>query len=193
MVKVRNYTTEKILKYVKSLPSYKKVPSGYWLVAIRSNEDTLDVYDDKLYVFKGQKSIDVMSCTTNSGAYGLKNFFKWNVNGTAVIKSGEWYYDVYQKGLHKGRMTALRQVGDMIYYRDGNKDNKIDETGKLEIGNNNTNLHCNDYNFKKGIKSWFIGGWSVGCIVVNDLTKYYNLMDLVGYNKVSICLIKEFN
>jgi len=40
-----------------------------------------------------------MSGTTNSGSYGLLNYFKWNSKGDAVIKSDEIYYNVYKRGL----------------------------------------------------------------------------------------------
>lgn len=190
--KVKSYTDKGILKQVKSMPTFKGIPKGYWICAIRSNEDTYNVYDDKIYIFKGSEFIMVMSGTTNTGGYGLKNFFKWNKKGAAIIKSNEWYYDVYQKGLHRGRMLALRQVGNMKYYRDGNADNRVDETGLITVENNYTNFHCNDYNMKRGIKTWVIDGWSVGCIVANNIHKYYKFLDLLGYEKVSLCLLKEF-
>ena len=38
-----------------------------------------------------------------------------------------------------------------------------------------------------------IGGWSLGCQVVNDREKYYKIIDLVKNQKsVSFCLINEF-
>jgi len=190
--KVKSYTSVQLLERVALTEGFKGYPLGYWILAIRSTEDTYNVMDDKFYIFSHKIFVDVITGTTNSGGYGLKNFAKWNTKGTAIIKSDEWYYDVYQIGLHKGRMQALRQVGNMKYYRDGNGDNKIDEKGEIEVANNYTNFHCNDYSIKKGITSWAIGGWSVGCIVANDLTKYYELLKRVGNNRVSLCLIKEF-
>lgn len=194
MTNVKNYTDKELLARVKSLDSYNHIPAGYWLLAVRSNEDAYNKYDDKVYLFEGLEFVDVASCTTNSGAYGLKNFRKWNRKGAAVIKSDEWYYDVYRYGLHKGKMEALRQIKPMKYYRDGNGDTRIDETGEIEKANNYTNFHCNDYTLKTGIKSWVIGGWSTGCIVCNDLGKYHYWIKKFELSKqpVSLCLIKEF-
>jgi len=189
---VKSYTDKQLLEHVININGFNGLPQGYWILAIRSNEDVFDVFDDKFYIFKGSEFIDVMTGTTNTGSYGLKAFTKWNKNGAAIIKSNEWYYDVYQKGLHRGKMTALRQVGKMKYYRDGNKDKKIDEVGTIYEDNYYTNFHTNDYTMTKGIKTWVIGGWSVGCLVSNNIEKYYNFLSKVGYNKVSLCLIKEF-
>ena len=192
MSSVKKYRDVDLLKRVSEIDGFTRYPVGYWIIAVRSQEDTYNKFDDKIYIFKGERFVSVMSGTTNTGGYGLKNFAKWNSKGAAIIKSDEWYYGVYQKGLHRGRMTALRQVGNMKYYRDGNGDNRVDEKGKLTVKNNYTNFHCNDYSMKKGIKSWTIGGWSVGCITINDITKYYDFIGSLGSEKVSLCLIKEF-
>jgi hypothetical protein len=192
MSSIKKYKDVDLLKRVSEIEGFTHYPVGYWIIAVRSQEDTYNKFDDKIYIFKGERFVSVMSGTTNTGGYGLKNFAKWNSKGAAIIKSDEWYYDVYQKGLHKGKMIALRQVGNMKYYRDGNGDNRVDETGEVTIGNNYTNFHCNDYSMKKGIKSWVIGGWSVGCVTINDITKYYDFMRLIGNEQVSLCLIKEF-
>lgn len=197
---VKNYTDQQLIDRMKSLPSFRYVPDGHHIIAVRSQEDIPDTYDDKLYLFKGDKCLAVMTCTTNSGTYGLKNFMKWNRKGTAVIKSNEVYYDVFQKsdGIkvrhHKDKMECLRQMGNMKYYRDGNRNNKIDETGQIYEGNYATNVHCNSYTRRKGILSWLIGRFGVGCIVVNNLTMYYTglLRPIPFYKRITFTLLKEF-
>ena len=67
MSNVRFYTDKQILDRVKSLPSFQFIPSDYWLCGIRSTEDKSDNYDDKFYLFKGEKFIMVTSGTTNPG------------------------------------------------------------------------------------------------------------------------------
>lgn len=200
MTNVRNYTDKQLLDRMKSLPSFKYLPTGMHIIAVRSEEDAPDRYDDKLYLFDCDVCISVMSCTTNSGVYGLKNFSKWNRKGTAVVKSDEVYYDVFEKSdgvkvrHHNGKVDCLRQVGTMKYYRDNNIDDKIDEKGNIYEGNYSTNVHPNSYKYTRGILSWLIGRWGTGCLVVNDLTKYFNvLLKRIPFKKkVTYTLLKEF-
>jgi hypothetical protein len=197
--KVRNYTTEELINRVKSLSSFKKMPTEYWIIGIRSEEDTYNTFDDKFYLFNKKEFIMVLPGTTNSGGKGLLSFLNWNKKGVAVIKSEEIYYNVYEKSdgvhvrHHNGKMECLRQVGPMFYYRDGDKNKTIDEVGEVTFANNGTNLHANSYEFKAGIRSWLIGGWSVGCNVINDLTKYYQMLGLMPLKeKITFVLLKEF-
>ena len=200
MTNVKNYTDKNLIDRMKSLSSFIKIPTGIHLIAVRSNEDEPNKYDDKLYVFNNEICIGVMSCTTNSGLYGLKNFKKWNRKGTAVIKSDEVYYNVFEKSdgenvrHHNGKMECLRQTAPMKYYRDNNLDNKIDEVGTIYEANNSTNVHANSYKYIKGIVSWVIGRWGTGCLVVNNLSKYYNvlLFNIPLKTKITLTLLKEF-
>lgn len=197
---VQNYTDKQLTDRMKSLPSFKFIPKGIHLIAVRSSEDEPDKYDDKLYVFIGHKCKFVTSCTTNAGLKALKNPFRFNKAGIAVTKSEEVYYNTFIKSdgnfvrHHNGKMQCLRQVAPMKYYRDGNKDSKIDESGKIYEGNYSTNIHSNDYNRKAGIWSTIIGGWSYGCTVVNNLTKYNRMLDLIPYNQpITFTVLKEFD
>jgi len=198
--KVKSYTDKELLDRMKSLDSFTHMPESHHIIALRSKEDVADRYDDKLYLFKGEKFVSVMSCTTNSGKYGLLNFMKWNKKGTAVIKFDEVYYDTFMKSdgdcvrHHNSKMPCLRQMGPMKYYRDNNKDLKIDEAGEVFEANNSTNIHGNSYVAKKGIISWTIGKWGTGCIVVNDLTKYFEVLLLrIKFNKlITFTGLKEF-
>jgi len=186
---VKNYTDKQLIDRMKSLPSFRYLPKGKHIIVLRSIEDAPDRYDDKLYLFDFETCIGVMSCTSNSGTYGLLNFKKWNRKGTAVIKFDEVYYDSFMKSdgkrvrHHNSKMQCLRQIGFLKYFRDRNKDKKIDASGPVYEGNNSTNIHCNSYKWKKGFITWFIGRWGTGCVVVNDLTKYYDvLLKNIPYN-----------
>ena len=197
---VRAYTDKQLIDRMKSLPSYLYVPKGDHLIVVRSNEDASDRYDDKCYHFVHEKCVSVMSCTSNSGKYGLLNFFKWNRKGTAIIKFDEIYYNSFQKSdgrrvrHHNGKMQHLRQIAPLKYYRDDNKDLKIDENGKVYEGNNSTNVHANSYKHKKGVVSWIIGRWGTGCTVINNLTKYYKMLARIPYNQpVTYTGLKEFD
>lgn len=197
---VRSYTDKELINRMKSLPSFLYVPRGIHIIAVRSNEDALDRYDDKLYLFKGEKFISVMSCTTNAGLYGLKKWYKWNKFGTAVIKFDEIYYNSFMKSdgkfvrHHKDKVQCLRQIAPLKYYRDSNSDNKIDENGRIHEGNYSTNIHPNSYAYFEGIRTWWIGKWGTGCTVVNNLTKYWQvLMKKITYNTpITYTGLREF-
>ncbi len=200
MTNVKSYSDKQLIDRMKNLPSFRNIPIGYHIIVVRSNEDEPDKYDDKLYLFKGDKFIDVMSCTSNSGIYGLRNFLKWNSKGTAVIKFDEIYYNSFMKSdgksvrHHNGKLPCLRQIKPLKYYRDNNGNDEIDELGVIYEANNSTNVHCNSYTHKKGIISWIIGRWGTGCTVVNDLTKYWDvLIENIPYNQlITYTGLKEF-
>lgn len=194
---VKNYTDKQLLDRVKVTNGFKAVPKDYWLLAVRSEEDAFNTFDDKVYLFKGEKCELVTSCTTNPGGPALLGGYKkYNKVGAAVIKSDEWYYGVYRYGLHNNRMPALRQQKPMLYYRDGNGDKKVDEVGQITEAVYYTNFHFNSYKVFDRIKntlSKLIGEWSYGCIVCNEEDKYEEIINKTKkQSSVSMCLIKEF-
>ena len=201
---VRKYTDKELLDYVKSLDTFKNIPKGRWIIGVRSNEDATDVFDDKFYEYEGEKFIRVLTGTTNAGYSILKGgFTRYNKKGTAILKANEWYYNVWQFGLHRRRMKALRQVGAKVkVYRDGNKNGKSEEIGEYTRGWYGINYHTNTYDFSKRslrIVKWIIGGWSAGCQVINDRQAYAEQMEWYReayYNNkqefVTYVLIDEF-
>lgn len=194
---VKNYTDDQLLAKVKSLPSFKGIPKGYWLLGVRSQADVFDTFDDKVYLFKGSEFQLATSCTTHPGGPVLVGGWKkYNKLGAAVIKSDEWYYDGFKYGLHNGKMPALRQVKNFKYYRDGNNDKKIDEVGQVYEAVYNTNFHFNSYSVFDKIKNavkQFIGEWSAGCVVCNEEERYEKIINLTKAEaSVSFCLVKEF-
>lgn len=196
-VNVRTYTDRELLDRVSSLASFKGIPAGYWILGVRSNEDESNTYDDKGYLFQGTRCLAVFPMTTNPGREGLINFEKYNSQGCAVVKADEWYYGLWRYGLHKGRMPALKQIRDILYYRDNNKNSKSEEIGKVYKGIIGINFHTNTYDFSpsafKKIINWLIGGWSVGCQVVNNLSLYNKVLSLVkNQDSIAYCLINEF-
>jgi hypothetical protein len=195
MNNVRIYTDTDILQRIKSLPSFKTLPTKRYIVGVRSNEDAENTPDDKFYIFEGERFITMTTGTTNPGAPVLKGgFLKYNKAGAAVVKGDEWYYDVWTYGLHAGKMPALRQVGNFIVYRDGDRDGKSEEIGKPTIGSGfGINFHTMDYNTKSKRILTSIGNWSAGCQVVNDVEKYYQLIPTFkGLGKISYVLLNEW-
>jgi len=204
MTSVRNYTDKELLFKVQSLEGFKKIPSGHWIIGVRSKADLYDTFDDKFYEFVGREFVRVLTGTTNSGGKQLKGGFKsFNKYGSAILKADEWYYDVWQYGMHRGRMPSLRQRGaKVIVFRDGNLNEKAEEIGKPISGWYGINYHTNTYDFSKKslrILKWFIGNWSAGCQVINDREEYLEQMDNFRLlhnsgeqRSVSYCLINEF-
>ena len=189
---VKSYTDKQLLDMARSLPSFKGFPNNYWLLGVQSEEDKFNSFDDKFYLFKGEKFVLVTSGTTNAGKAAMFGYERYNKKGVAVIKTNEWYYDLWESGLHRGKMKALRQISPIKYYRDSNKNTKIEEMGKLYEGIIYCNFHTNSYNRFTKIIRWVIGGWSACCQVCNNPLKYYNILMLTKKQKVSYCLIKEF-
>ena len=189
---MKSYTDKQLLEKAKSLPSFKQLPANYWLLGVQSNEDKFNEFDDKFYLFKGDKFIMVTTGTTNAGLTGLKNYNTYNSEGCAVIKTNEWYYSLWTPGFHKGKMKALKQATPIKFYRDWNKNDKAEEIGKLREGIICINFHTATYQ-PGNIITRLIGGWSTGCQVCNNTADYYKILNLIGSQKyVSYCLLKEF-
>lgn len=196
---VKNYTDESLLDKVQALDSFQCLPGGYWIIGVRSEEDIYNVFDDKFYLYLGDRFIMKLSGTTHSGGYGLKSFLKWNKHGTAHVKSNEWYYGVYMKsdgeGIrhHNGKLPCLRQIRPFLYYRDDNKDEKVDEVGEVRQGIIGANFHVNTYKTVEQAVSLYINGWSTACQVTNDVKKYYAMLKLLPQGTpITYCLLKEF-
>jgi hypothetical protein len=193
------YTDEQLLSRVRGLESFKEMPELLF-IAVRSKADNPDEFDDKFYFFQNGKFRLSATCTTHAGVKSLKGGWKsTNKLGTAVIKSDEIYYNVYQKSdgkkvrHHKDKMPCFRQVGNLKYYRDNNNDDKVDEEGIIYEGNYSTNVHASTYDAKSKVVTAKIGGWSEGCIVLNNRQIYNTLYSLVPEGKkISLALLKEF-
>lgn len=190
---VRPYTDKQLLEKVKSLSSFKNIPSGYWLLGVRSQDDLPNRFDDKIYLFKGEEFVLVTSATTNAGTPTLRQFEKVNKDGAAVLKADEWYYNVWKYGKHNGKVEALLQLGNKVtVYRDTDKDDKSEEQGKLQSGYFGINFHPNTYDLSKP-SGTNIGWWSAGCQVVNNIPNYKLMIGLLKREKlVTYCLINEF-
>jgi hypothetical protein len=189
---VKNYTDSQLLNKVKSLPSFKGLPKGYWILGVQSTEDTFNTFDDKFYLFNGDKFVMRVSGTTNAGVNGLMKYDSYNKEGYAVIKTNEWYYDVWKYGLHRGKMEALKQVRPFLISRDGDKDTRVEEGNSVPVICG-INFHANTYDMTNKEVKEIIGGWSLGCQVVNNTQKYVEIIALLKPQKVvSYCLLKEF-
>ena len=192
---VRSYTDKEIIAKIKSLPSFKVIPNNYYIVGVRSNEDATNKFDDKFYIFLGGQFITMTTGTTNPGSPVLQGgFLKYNKVGAAVVKANEWYYDVWSYGLHMGKMPALKQVGNIKVFRDGDMDGKSEELGKPIEGLYGINFHAATYdaNFK-GLQE-NINEWSAGCFVCNDKQKHLQLINTYfkKQNRTTLVVLNEW-
>lgn len=191
--KVRNYKTQELLDRVSSLGSFKGFPPNYWILGVQSNEDTYNYFDDKFYLFKGKKFIAVVTGTTNAGTTGLMNYKRYNKNGVLVVKTDEWYHGLWKYGLHRGKMPALKQIRPIKYFRDWNRNKSIEEVGPVKEGIKGINFHTVLYQKNLSFIRKLIGGWSVGCQVINNVGRYYHILNKVKHqSSVTYCLVKEF-
>lgn len=194
MTNIKGYKDQDILNRVANLPSFVDFPKGYWQVWVRSDEDAFNKFDDKVYLFKGTKFIMAAPCTTNAGADGMMNFDKQGLKGVGVLQSDLIVYDSHYEGLHKGKIRAWRQGRIWPYFRDSNKNNKIEEIGKLyEDKIIYANIHPSSYNESSTVTKTDIGGWSWACLVYAAMKDYNKMMDLTeGQKWMTNCILKEW-
>lgn len=193
MTNVRAYTDKELFDKIKSLDTFQYIPTNYWIIGVQSQEDEFNTFDDKFYLYRGEKFIHTMSGTTNAGTDALKGYDKAGLSGAAVWKTNMIYYDLFTPGKHKGKMDALRQAKPIYYYRDKNKDDKADEVGELHHGIIGANFHTNSYDPNSRAIKKLIGAWSYGCQVINDGEKYYKTLELTKAQKfITYAILKEF-
>jgi len=143
--------------------------------AIRSLDTVSNRFDDLVcLLYKNEKNIWVLKkydATTDPGKYYREN--PMNVNGTAIIIPG-FYKSVYQIGLHNNKYEALRQYRPMRYWRDRNRDNKLDMCGHVYEEIAYTNIHRATN--VKGSTSIQVDKWSAGCNVIASYDDFAEFM-----------------
>jgi hypothetical protein len=182
MNNVKSYTAKQLLDKVETLKNFKGIPETYWVLAVRSNEDGTDIFDDKCYLFRGSKFVLVTSCTTNKGN-----------KGTGVVCANIWNYGAWIIGKHKGKVKAgLQRVG-FPYQRDFTPDGKTNPTTEIKTDIRGFNFHPADHDINRKIIKTKIGGWSEGCIVLNDIPTYLKIINLLEPQKIwSMVIVDEF-
>ena len=192
MSNVRSYTNEELIKRVESLKSFDGW-KGIFFVGVRSKEDEPNKFDDKFYLFDCRsgkpKFVMVANGTTNPGSKALRLFSRYNSKGAAVWATDIIVYDSHINARHKSDPNSYRQDKKLPYHRDGNKNNKSEEIGKLYWGIIWMNIH------KAGWFSKLIGWWSAGCQVFNirwQWKKFIGYMNSIGSPPLNTVILKEF-
>jgi hypothetical protein len=194
MNNVRTYKDNELLEKVEAIGG--KIPNigKYLVVGVQSLEDAFNQFDDKFYVFDGPSFIMWSTGTTNAGSTALMNFEKYGLDGAAVWKTNQFVQDCFLPGLHKGKMKALRQNKPIYFYRDSDKDQKIEEQGKLYYDIIWANMHGVDYDPFSEIIKENINGWSFACQVWNRMSDYKNMITATWkrMKPVDYALLKEW-
>ena len=126
----------------------------------------------------------VVNATTDAGLYYREN--PLNVKGTAILIPG-CYRSVYQlkDNGHKG-YRAFRQVKNMDYYRDADRDGELEMVGGVSSEIALTNLH------HAGQNSTQVDKWSAGCQVVGSMKDWDKLLE-VGETQIRNGLGDKFS
>jgi hypothetical protein len=178
-----NYLEVKQL-YAKNGYKFREEVGAINIFGIRSKTSKSDKFDDlggvAYKMVGGQTFVDHFWMTTDPGKHWLTS--PMNKNGTIILVPGQ-YINVYTKGLHNGEYDCFKQVGQMAYVRDYNKDTTLDfdlyrnpEERKIRLfwGVNGTNLHR--------ASKWkiveLIGSYSAGCQVVQRAETFEKLLKL---------------
>jgi hypothetical protein len=137
--------------------------------------------------------------------YGVWKFFQWSattepgkkgmlegkaVGGVAFLVPGQ-YRKSHSIGLHQGKYQALRQVGPLKLYRDGDKDLEFDKDKIMECDNCGINIHM------AGDNSTLVENWSEGCQVFRRKRDFLDFMavmkqaSLIHGNRFSYTLLES--
>lgn len=164
------------------------------LIGVRKDYVARDIFDDTIILlFKegGLWKVLPALATTDPGFKYLEA--PMNPQGTAIIAEGQ-YRGVWKRGMHKGKVPALVQVGSFLVHRDNNMDRILDKTPKVIAGpGSGLNMHP----AKEKGTSTIVGGWSAGCQVFANwfdhdrMLTYYDLSVPRYGEKITYTLIKE--
>jgi hypothetical protein len=79
--------------------------------------------------------------------------------------------------MHGGKYMALRQVGNISVYRDGNRDGVYDISGKIYTGDD---FGINNHRAVENGRSIMVEKYSAGCQVFEDYYQFEIFMRLIS-------------
>jgi len=128
------------------------------LCGIRNSDINSNSFNDLIVLWSPSGFIQVFDATTDPGTFW--RLHPMNVEGTGILCTG-YYKACFTRGLHQGKYKALVQKSAVSFYRDNNKDAKIDRKKEtLKKGIVGMNLH------HAGINSILVDKWSAMCQVM---------------------------
>ena len=147
------------------------------IFGIRTNDNTANTFNDLVglaYFVDEMWRLNLYDATTDPGIYYRLN--PMAVSGTAILVPG-YYKGAFTLGKHQGSYEALVQNKPLTVWRDVNKDNVLDFSGKTETGMFGINLHRATAN--AGTKSSVVDKWSAGCQVIAGYDGFIEMMEIV--------------
>lgn len=153
--------------YVAKGYPFSDQPGVANIFGIRSNNTDPDVWDDLLGIaYIGTNSAEQLLMYWGTTHPGLPWLLKpMQKRGAAVILPG-FYPNVWNIGLHQGKIPALKQVGNFKICRE-NTDGIFDPNyDRYEVVGVGTGLNCHP-TYGRAAKQWRVGLWSAGCQVPN--------------------------
>lgn len=164
------------------------------IIAVRNLENNANQYDDKLHVCylseDGHWREDIFQVSTDAGRYWLE---KEDYKACAVYAHPQQARGAYQVGMHRGKYEALVQWRPVLYWRDGNKDEKADYGGEVFKDVIGLNIHRSSIHDSDEVNKY-----SAGCIVFSKMAEWEAFMELVhkqkrimGYHTFTFTLIAE--
>jgi hypothetical protein len=145
------------------------------IVGVRSDANTPNKFDDKMYVFWNTENGwegKYFTITTDPGTYWLNN--PMQPSGTAILKQGQ-YINSYKIGLHQGKYKALTQQKPVTVIRDYDRNAILDfNNGKEDKGLFGINIHrANATGTTKTIDKY-----SAGCQVFENAEDFAKFLEL---------------
>lgn len=189
------YTDDQLISRTESVAKgFAGWKQGMYLIAVRSNPEIPDAFDDKAYLFECEKDgekpefLMVATCTTHPGVDVLQNFAKkYNKAGAPVLKSDCIVYNSHKYGTHT-KYAAYRQDKSFPYFRDTDGDKFAEEQAPEHSGVILANIHRANPNKTSVINK----NWSAGCIVMNDPKKFLAFLAMMEKRPLTLCVLKQF-
>lgn len=166
------------------------------IVGIRSASSDINHFDDKMVIVyrddSGQMQALEYPITTDPGEYFTRSELL-NKAGAAILVPGQ-YRDTYRIDKHRKAYDALCQRGGTVtVWRDGNRDDQLDRSGKTYTGYYGINIHRAS---RRGTTA-VVGRYSAGCQVFANADNFATFMGLarksaaIRGNKFTYTLINE--
>jgi hypothetical protein len=146
------------------------------IIGIRNSStgsEVTNLFDDTLtiaYKEYGVWKFHQWQATTEPGKKGMLQGKA--AGGVAFLVPGQ-YRGSHAIGLHQGKYEALRQIGELKLYRDGDRDLDFDTDKITECSNCGINIHM------AGEDSTFVENWSEGCQVFKRKKDFLQFMEII--------------
>lgn len=170
------------------------------IVGVRNLSESAEVnrFDDRIYICypkSGKWIVEHGEATTDPGKYYLQ---KKSYKPCAIMLHDQQVRSAYTLGLHRGKYTALvnrgAAKGKIKYWRDGNKDLRLDYGGVVYSDRIGLNIHRSSVSTSDGAE--YVANWSAGCQVWKKPKSHRRMVELANYqitstgaNTYSYCLI----